>query len=330
MKLITALVINMDTLETVYEDSYEYEGDVALCGGTGPSGSIDFPDYMEKIHVNWLTGGTKDSPAPALTTSMEDVLENALTTDNPYTNTSAHNPSVALSAMQTQYDTTKTVITGLDEEADWASMVTKALTKIDDFLLSDSDIDTLVDEYETSNEGRFNRGVAEFAGTISDINAVHASTFVMGLGLLVRDRNKDSDSFRANLKLKQQDSRAQILTQSVAHMIHILEMRVRSTMAMIQIQADISRMSIVANKEQRDRDLEIDVLDALWDFEVFQYAGNLLASISGSGHPSANKPSKLQSALGGGLSGAAIGMQLGGPVGAGIGFGVGALAGAFF
>lgn len=34
MKIYTKVVIDMETLETLYEESYEYEGEIALCGGS--------------------------------------------------------------------------------------------------------------------------------------------------------------------------------------------------------------------------------------------------------------------------------------------------------
>ncbi len=38
MKIYTKVVIDMESLETLYEESYDYEGEMALCGG-GSSGS---------------------------------------------------------------------------------------------------------------------------------------------------------------------------------------------------------------------------------------------------------------------------------------------------
>ena len=39
MKIYTKVVIDMETLNTLYDESYEYEGEVALCGGS--SGGVD-------------------------------------------------------------------------------------------------------------------------------------------------------------------------------------------------------------------------------------------------------------------------------------------------
>ena len=38
MKIYTEVRIDMNTLETTYEDSYEYDGEVAKCYGLSPSG----------------------------------------------------------------------------------------------------------------------------------------------------------------------------------------------------------------------------------------------------------------------------------------------------
>jgi hypothetical protein len=95
-------------------------------------------------------------------------------------------------------------------------------------------------------------------------------------------------------------------------------------------QAELNRLKIVAKKEQTDRDIELDVEDALWDIKTFQYGANLLASISGASVQQDQKPSAAASAIGGALSGAAIGAGIGSAVpgvGTAIGAGIGAVLG---
>lgn len=88
-----------------------------------------------------------------------------------------------------------------------------------------------------------------------------------------------------------------------------------------------NRIRIVAKKEQADTVMAIDEKDATWDLEVFQYGGNLLASISGGTGSSAKTPSTAQSMIGGAMSGAAAGAMIGGPWGALIGGVIGGASG---
>lgn len=47
MKVYTKIVIDMETLETIEEDSYEYEGPVAQCGGGGKGGGGSKVEYEQ-------------------------------------------------------------------------------------------------------------------------------------------------------------------------------------------------------------------------------------------------------------------------------------------
>jgi len=160
MKVYTPVVINMNSLCITHEESYEYKGEVALC--KGPSGIIDYPDYMEKIHVNWLTGGSKNTPAPNLDPNLEEVMNAALSpTGNPYsvgkTAAIAYNPGEfnsaeagsPLSDMQLRHDASDTLITALDDEVDYAAFVDRAITKVDESYVTEAQITTLITTYET-------------------------------------------------------------------------------------------------------------------------------------------------------------------------------------
>lgn len=97
----------------------------------------------------------------------------------------------------------------------------------------------------------------------------------------------------------------------------------------VSSQAEISRMGIVSFSEQYVQDLQIDIGDARWDLEAFQYMANLLGSFHGGTVTNPSSVTKTQSVLGGAFAGASIGGSVGGPVGMGIGAAVGAAAGYF-
>lgn len=108
----------------------------------------------------------------------------------------------------------------------------------------------------------------------------------------------------------------------------VLKLSLTGNDTLMKTTAELSRISIVAKKEQNDLNNEIAAKDAVWDLEVFQYGGNLLAAISGSSMAT-QKPSTVSSVIGGAMSGAAAGGSIGGPWGAAIGGGIGAIAGIF-
>ena len=109
MKVITHCVIDMATMETLEEESYEYEGDVAWCGGSGGgggSGEVDFPGYMKDWHGDVLghfSGKT-----------VGDVMEYALE-NNPYTSAAAYDPTGETDNMTAEADEQLTKVDAMDE-----------------------------------------------------------------------------------------------------------------------------------------------------------------------------------------------------------------------
>ena len=108
-------------------------------------------------------------------------------------------------------------------------------------------------------------------------------------------------------------------------------MNIQYQTSLAQLSVEASRMSIVAEKEESDRNLEIAVGNYGWILSTWQSYGNLLASgAGGTAVYSSDKKSSAASAIGGALSGAASGAMLGSAVpgvGTAIGAGVGAVAG---
>jgi len=87
---------------------------------------------------------------------------------------------------------------------------------------------------------------------------------------------------------------------------------------------DSARIEYVMLKEEADKTQEYDAKDGLWDLEAFQYAGNVLAAVSG-GTNYTPGPTPSQNALGGAFAGAAIGARVSG--GNSMGAGAGAILG---
>ena len=91
--------------------------------------------------------------------------------------------------------------------------------------------------------------------------------------------------------------------------------------------ADVERMSIIANKEYYDRDIELKTSMALFNLDVLQKGANVLAAPVG-GVATAGQANKATgSALGGTLSGAVTGATVGSEISPGYGTVIGAVVG---
>lgn len=282
------------------------------------SGAVSFPTYMEDTHKAWLNNSGSVSPTSG--TDLQTILNVAHTdAGNPFFGEAAYDPtddpssSIAagspLGRNQTKLDSFETEVSGIDEEADWASMLAKAKTELDTNF-NDAALNR-IDPAQLKAINRFTAGMA-------DINAVNSSAFVIGLALIESEVTK-------GISQQIEERRGRMLLQAVAEMIQLLLSRVTGRQTVATLQAEISKILMIALQEQRDRDLEIDEADARWDLEVFAYGQNLLSSISGA--PMVPRPlSKGQSALAGALGGASAGAAFG-PIGMGVGAIVGGALG---
>jgi len=338
MKVYTLVVMNMTSLNVVREESYEYEGEVALC--KGPSGSISYPDYMEDIHVHWLTGGTIEEPNPTLFTSLESEVQFALIPEgNPYHQETSFDPNAAvanivdspLSDMQLRYDSYDTLVTALDDEVDYAAFVDQAITKVDESYVTEAQITALVTTYETEVRARRLAEVSVHTAGMADINAVVGSQFVIGMALIESNITQEINRFERELRIRLREARGNLIDSAVKVMNQINLTKVDFSSSSTQLQAELSRLKIVALKEQVDRDLEIDALFASYGLEAFQFGANLLGVLGGNTMPNIKQPSTAQSVLGGAISGAAAGAKItgGNPIGIGIGALAGGLSGLF-
>lgn len=148
--------------------------------------------------------------------------------------------------------------------------------------------------------------LAAFDLGMRNVNAVHSSSYVIGRTIIA------SGLIREKLAAKQTIAQFKIETANK-----------RMTMEM-----ESNRLSIVALKEENDMNLDVDKKEALWNFELYLRASNVLASIAGGTVQTGvdSGPSTAQSAIGGGLAGAASGAMIGSAV-PGIGTAAGAVIG---
>jgi len=369
MKIYKKVVIDISSGYVVEEISYEYKGELDLCGGGGPSGLVDFPTYMKIFHEDWLGD-------PGVVTNISSVMASLINNPSPYVGESAYDPDIDLDASQARHDSYDTLVTALAHSADWQAMVDSAVTKasnatvypktnlIDNDMATDaiSDIITaatsaagqsqftaLTTAFEVRAVKRQQRSIAKFTAGMADANAVMNSAFMIGLAITEADVRDEVNEFDAKIDydvvsslvkigvdkvfsagVMHLDARYRMTLEGIAQMANLQTHNISASKDATTLQAELSRIKIVAKGEEHERNIELDVADALWDISVFQHGANFLASINGA--PMVPKGiSRQQSAIGGALSGAGVGLAAGstfGPVGAGVGAGVGALVGA--
>ena len=283
--------------------------------GGGSSGKVSHSAYLEAIHADWLNNTGVDTMSSSITDVMNIALGNS-----PWTGLSAYNPDADITAFENGLNGFLTILAGLSDTVDWATLYAQAETSINgpgDALIA-ADIAAfeaqLDDNITTRILPRFRRGM-------QDINAVVSSSFVIGESIIESFQARDVAKYSAGLYLDNNNKKLSATEQ----MIQMMARRIGWRESYARMLAEIKRMKIVAKKEQIEADAEIDAQDAKWDLEVFAHGGNLMAAIgSGTAIPNMPGKNKAASALGGAMTGMAAGYMVGGPYGAAAGAVIGA------
>ena len=320
-----------------YVESYEYNGDLALCGGGGgTSGSVEHPSYIEATYQLMLTGEASDPVAAdyAVTdsgttgVSLLNAMALATTATNPYEDASAYAPDSLLSQQQGALDILDTATKSQDvttETARWGELHDSAKTKSDALFTGDV-IDELVESYADKTVDDFNTEVSRYSAGMSSINSVNSSAFILGMGLLERKRLTSINEFRAQQVSQREQAKTKYMTDAIHEMANLMNMHMGNRIEVMRFQAEINRLSIIAKKEQFEKDIEYDREDAMWDIGVIGKGMNIMAS-PGGGVAMPEKPSQGASAMSGALAGASIGAAFG-PPGMAIGAALGGIGGA--
>ena len=347
--------------------------------GGGGSGKVDFPEHMKDIHHDWLNKANTH----ALETSMTSVM-NAGLSSSPFTTAAAYDPTTDIANIITAASGLQTVISSLLSSAPVATSVgaigtgatsMQALATamssnaaiadivadiyavnadfnpIVDSVLTGTYVNDVIDKYADGVWDKVNSTILpRFNAGMRDINAVVASSFIVGRGIIEAEALRDIGSFGSQLYLKSASDDAlklvvakleynKMVSENLNNLLGFnLKFQLSSTEAIINsnvqkltaaiegqksasmLTGEANRVKIVAKKEQVDRNVEIDEMDALWNIKLFQYGANLLASIGGgTSMPSTDKRSTAASAIGGALTGVASGAMVAGVPGAIVG-----------
>jgi len=340
-------------------------------GGGGSSGKVSYPNYIETTHLDWLVSSAATTMTANL--SVTDALNTGFGA-NPYTAITAYDPATPITALLASVDSfsaladafivsqvvdpTLEVTPGITVPGAVANPVT-VLTDANitaDTAAHAAVITALKDNQLTSDI------MPRFEAGMRDINAVMSSAFVVGRAIIESEATleitRQSAKHDSQLRLAARPTDVQAadvavkigainLERSKVELAeHELELknaelilsaitgRLEFQKSVMMATIESQRIKIVALKEQEDRDLEIDNLDAMWELQLFTHAGNLLAAPAGGTAIPGKTGSAAASAIGGALSGAAMGAMagatkgsIGGPAGAAVGGVVGLVGG---
>lgn len=230
MKVITKVVIDMNTMETLEEESYEYEGPVAQCGGSGGgSSSISYPAAMEQTLMNWAVGAPVWPGGIDLTLSIVEALNTAQAANNPYYSAIAFNPNTIIAAISAKesvmlspaavdvadYDfmaTAKWVAALALRDTYFDALVLEAVTLdaatdiATDFEVptpaAEAEIATSVAAHGAILDDQVNNEVLpEFQSGMRDINAIVGnSAYVNGEAILWAMRDRDLSDYQGKLR----------------------------------------------------------------------------------------------------------------------------------
>ncbi len=283
-------------------------------GGGGSAGQVSYPTYMETKHSTWL--------------DEIDTLIAAAT--NPFTSATAYDTDAALTANAAQVAIFNDVVVALNPDNDWLDFWTIAQNKFEADVFSDTLIEAKVAAFKANVLARLTQDILPvYQRGMQNVRAVMTSAFTIGEALITADAQRDVDRFEADLKRDNEQNKNNLISHSTDAMLASLNHKITANQSLATTTIESNRIKIVAKFEENEANVAFSEKEELWDFELYAFAGNVLASIGGAASATSGKKiSTGQSVLGGATSGAAIGAQVTGtPMGAAVGGIIGGIGG---
>lgn len=308
MKIYTKIVIDIESGDTLYEESYEYEGEIAQCFGSGGGDQeieTRYAPYIEDKHQAFLNevasyraALTDDSPFDGYT----DIVIEAAFFGTGYT----------IASFPSMYDMYGKFMAGLDIDILFSQVFEDTVNapEVNDLVAAEADL--LDDDIDANVLPRFQVGMR-------DINSVMASTFVTGKAMIEDAREKALSKFSAELKYR---------------LIPVAADRWKTHLtwnqSVIMTYAEIMKLYYSAKMDVDGFNYEMAAKDKLWPFTVLDYERAALGALQGARNTNSEVAgtSKTARAISGALSGAAMGGMIAGASEGAIGGVFGIAAGA--
>ena len=292
MKIYSKIVIDLESGDTLYEDSFDYSGELALCGKGGSDGDSvvtqRYAPYVEDRHKSFLdaaagyrTALTDDSPF----VDYEDIdIEDAF-----------FGAGYAISSFPSLYDMYGKFMAGLDIDVLYSQIFEDTVNapEINDLVAAEA---TLLDDDIEANV------LPPYLTGMRTTNSVMSSTFVIGTALIKDTRVKLIEKFSAELKYR---------------MIPVVSDRWKAHLGwnkdVVMNYAEIMKLYFSAKMDTDDINYTMAAKDKLWPFTVLEYERAALGALQGATTTTSDVAgaSHAQRAISGALSGAAGGAMIG-------------------
>ena len=232
MKVYERIVLNWDG-EVLEETSFEYEGDVAWCGGgskgssSSSSSKVDYPSYMKDRHSSWMSQiaarlpGTNPYPANTVPGVTELTGATAITTLASYLSSRgseiramAYSPTVREPAVL------QSLFEFMLEHIEYILSYMGGVLNVSEITQLDANIAQLNNRLTTLNNIGDLEGVLDlntvvfprFEAGMRDINAVQMSTFVIGRGVIEATYQAKMQDIKHNLINDIEKTRSTVLS----------------------------------------------------------------------------------------------------------------------
>jgi len=285
-----------------------FGGSGSAGGGSAGSGAVEYPEYMESRHENWLT-------------DVNSYMVLARTAGSPFVGIDPYDPDTDVNEMLAALLGFSAPVAAMDYGTDWRAMVDAAVAKIDASIIDDTTVNADINAFADMLDDNIDaEAIPRFEAGMVDINSVVSSAFVIGRGLIIDGRNKAVAKYGTELRLQNYRQRNDMIMSSVEIMTKTFIQKLEFLRTYCALTIEIRRIAIVSGTEEANQTADFADRDARWDLETFQYGANMMGSIAGAavstGKPG---PSQTMSALGGALSGAAAGAMVGSTFGQPVG-----------
>lgn len=294
-------------------------------GGGGGGGTSTIPSYLQAAHSYMINReGTIGMP---LLDNLYSVMSDALHA-NPFAAVFAYESLNDLGTMNTYINNLNSKVLALSPLNDWRNYYSNALNHLNSNT-NELTVNAQINAFRAIlDEDMQAQVLPEFEGGMRDINAVLSSAFIIGKALIMDGRERKLIAYGAELKHKLFLWRHEAALASTNTIIDMVNKQLGFYEVVARDMMESTRMRIIARREDSAEAIRVIETKATWKFDVFSYAGNFLASVSGGvSSPVPKGMSPTSSALSGALSGAATGAMVGNAV-PGIGTAVGAVGGA--
>ena len=305
MKIYSKIVVDIESGDTLYEDSIDYNGELALCkggkggGGGGGGDSVvtqRYAPYVEAHHSTFLDLAATHRDAVIDSSPFADYEDIDI-------ETAFFSAGYAISSFPSLYDMYGKFMAGLDVCALYAQIFEDTVNAPEVHDLVSAEAALIDDDIEANVLPRFQTGMR-------DINSVMSSSYVIGKSLIEDTRVKAISKFSAELKYR---------------LIPVVSERWQAHLewnkGVVMTYAEIMKLYYSAKMDIDDINYTMAVKDKLWPFTVLEYNRAALGALQGAMMTKSDVAgsSQTQKAISGTLAGAAMGAYTGAKIGSGYG-----------